>query len=146
MTLERRRRYRPSPPRSRCFTARGRPINETVELVIEHTRRASTGDPNHARWNWAKEEADLYWMCYRFVNKVMQADGEDLGHTLPDALADRWDDIARADGIPRVGKGRHGFYVRVTRALSGRSQNGSQTGRPGPMSTSMRRPAQMSPT
>jgi RecA-family ATPase len=95
-----------------ALTGRGQPIQETVERVLTATKAAVENDrnPECRNWDWKKERHDIEKQCYDLVNKAMEKTGEDLSHTLPDELADKWQEILAAGGRPMVCPGNGGAY------------------------------------
>src|SRR5262249_18728202 len=43
------------------LTSEGCPVEETVERVLTATRGA---EPRDEKWDWAKEENKIWWMCF----------------------------------------------------------------------------------
>ena len=87
----------------------GLTVECTVEEALKHTRRAALGDPEHAGWDWGKEQHEIEDMCYTWVSK-----NPDLAHTLPEhLLADYSDQVVAGNPKPEIRADREGTW-RVT--------------------------------
>jgi hypothetical protein len=64
---------------------RGRTVECAVDEVLDATRRAVTGNPECANWDWAEERWTIEKMCFDFVNK-----NRELCEVLPDKLRESW--------------------------------------------------------
>jgi hypothetical protein len=118
------------------LTGRGRPIDETVARVLAATRAMAERDPRCKDWDWAEEEHGIRVLCYRFVNKVMRENGEDLGHTLPDKLYGAWNRIIAQRDIPEI------FHNRVGAAVRPNKRNRAENVSPNDTSTDDSAPEQ----
>lgn len=72
---------RPSAP----LLCRGRTVECAVDEVLDATRRAVTGNPECANWDWAEERWTIEKSCFDFVNK-----NRELCEVLPDKLRESW--------------------------------------------------------
>lgn len=72
----------------------GKPLLETVRIVLSATRDAAKG----LGWDWRKEEMKISGMCYSAVDKWPQ-----LHAMLPDVLYSQWRALHEQTGrIPRL--------------------------------------------
>jgi hypothetical protein len=94
----------------------GQCVDSVVEEVLEATRKAVTGNPKAANWNWDKEQRDIQKMCCDFINK-----NPELAALLPDKLFAAWQErLTNGRTHPRLVYASHiGWHIRS-------EQNGEQ--------------------
>jgi AAA domain len=90
----------------------GKTVEEAVDIVLTATRAAVVNNPDCAKWDWAKEERDIRWMCFDFITKAMHKNGEDLGSALPTELLADWEAALAAGKRPCVSRNGSGVHVR----------------------------------
>jgi hypothetical protein len=68
----------------------GHVVEQVVGRILRATQEAVKDDERTQGWDWNKEAAAIFDMCYRWINKRMKDEGEDLSHTLSDKLYTEW--------------------------------------------------------
>jgi AAA domain len=94
------------------LTGRGRPVEETVARVLAATKVMAATDERCKDWNWGEEECGIRELCYRFINKTMRKNGEDLGHCLPNSLYNEWNKRLAEGRRPVVTGNGSGVHIR----------------------------------
>jgi hypothetical protein len=112
-----------------ALITRGQLIEDASWDIISKMKEALGTEA--AGWDWSKENADLEWSCYRLVNKKLREQGEDLGHTLPDDLYLRWNEVLGRGERPQICQNRtgSGYHIR-TYSFDHKQKEGSDMERP----------------
>jgi hypothetical protein len=87
----------------------GVPLNDITAQVLEATRRAVVNDPRCSNWDWDQEECDIALMATDLICK-----DPTLAPCLPDELWEKFQDVLRSGGKPKISYGATGLYVRGT--------------------------------
>jgi len=101
-------------------------VDDAVAEVLEATRKAVTGNPKAAKWNWVTEEHGIRRMCFDFINK-----NEELAVLLPDKLHDAWQArLGTGRACPKIVFARHiGWHVRSDQ--NGEAEENAKSGNDG---------------
>ena len=87
----------------------GLSVEAAVLTVLEEMKGRAVDATVPGRWNWAKEEHDLFRMCYDLVGK-----NPALSSALPDFLREKFEAKHAAGGEPRIFYAPHyGWHVRA---------------------------------
>jgi hypothetical protein len=95
------------------YLRRGMSVESVVQQWVEHTQNAVEGDPEAAKWSWAKERTDIERECFDWIKK-----NPELSSSLPDHLQGPFNRLHRDGRSPYFALSNGKWEVRARDALA----------------------------